>query len=262
MKSNKKYIVITGASSGIGMEAAKAFAKRGENLILVARRIEMLDSIKKEILATNHDLDIVNIQCDLSIADNTHKLFEQISEYQLSTLINNAGFGNFSPIATQDLSKIQAMLHLNIESLTILSTLFANKYANVDGTQIINISSVGGYSVIFKAVSYCASKFYVSAFTEGLAQELKILNAKMKAKVLAPAATETEFADNALNIKDFNYQESVAKFHTAAEMAQFLLQLFDSDKVVGIVNPSTYEFTLQDPIFTFKEQSSTGTPKK
>ena len=109
MISNKKYIAITGASSGIGMEAAKLFASRGFNLILVARRIDKLNQIKSEINSLNADIDIVNIQCDLSIANNAYKLFEDISKYDLTALINNAGFGNFDPVIKQDLSKIQSV---------------------------------------------------------------------------------------------------------------------------------------------------------
>ena len=261
MSSNKKYIVITGASSGIGMEAAKLFASRGFNLILVARRFDKLNQIKSEINSLNTDVDIINIQCDLSIANNAYKLFEDISKYDLTALINNAGFGNFDPVTKQDLSKIQSMIHVNIESLTILTTLFINKFSNIDNTQVINVSSTGGYNIVFNAVTYCATKFFVSSFTEGLAQELKILNAKVKAKVLAPSATETEFANVARDEVDFDYKKSVAKFHTAKEMAQFLSQLFDSDKTVGYVNPLTYEFILRDSIFPFYERSQTDTPK-
>lgn len=73
----------------------------------------------------------------------------------------------------------------------------------------------------------------------------------MKAKVLAPAATETEFAKRAFDVNEFDYHVTVPKFHTAKEMAEFLLALYDSDKVVGIVDGYTYEFQLRDPIYPF-----------
>ena len=79
---------------------------------------------------------------------------------------------------------------MNIEALTVLSSRYVRDYADVEGTQIINISSGGGYKIIADAVTYCATKFYVSAFTEGLAQELSEKGAAMQAKVLAPAATD------------------------------------------------------------------------
>lgn len=80
------------------------------------------------------------------------------------------------------------MIRLNIEALIILSSLFDHDYKDVPGTQLINISSAGGRTIVSTAVTYCATKFYVSAFTEGLALELKVQHAKMQAKVLVPAA--------------------------------------------------------------------------
>lgn len=147
-------------------------------------------------------------------------------------------------------------MHLNIEALTILSTLYVRDYANTPGTQIINISSGGGYTIVPDAVTYCATKFYVSAFTEGLAQELRSKNAPMQAKVLAPAATETEFAERAFDLDQFEYEGRVAKFHTADQMAGFLLDLYDSENVVGIVNGLTYEFELKDPIFPYAARAA------
>lgn len=146
------------------------------------------------------------------------------------------------------------MLNLNINTLTILSTLFARDYADTEGAQLINVSSRGGYTIVEEAVTYCATKFYVSAFTEGLSRELKLNGSHMQAKVLAPAATETEFAKRAKDLDRFDYSESVAKFHTAKEMAGFLLDLYDSEKAVGIVNSETYEFELSDPLYPFAER--------
>ena len=142
------------------------------------------------------------------------------------------------------------MLHVNIEALTILSSLFVRDYSMVDGTQLINVSSGGGYTIVADAVTYCATKFYVSAFTEGLSHELKEQGAKLQAKVLAPA-TETEFAKRSFDIDEFQYDNVVPKFHTAKQMAQFMLDLYDNDKVVGIVDGLTYNYELKDPLYNF-----------
>ncbi|WP_163102388.1 SDR family NAD(P)-dependent oxidoreductase [Peribacillus alkalitolerans] len=251
-----KYTVITGASSGIGYETALAFAARGKNLIIVARRNEKLEELKSKITQINKDLDVIIRAADLSDSKNAYKLYESLREYQIETWINNAGFGNFASVGKQNLNKIEAMLHLNIETLTILSSLFVGDYSNVEGTQLINVSSGGGYTIVADAITYCATKFYVSAFTEGLAQELSLQGAKMKAKVLAPAATETEFAKRSLDIEEFKYNGVVPKFHTSKEMAGFMLDLYDSEKVVGIVDGYTYQFELKDPIFNFAVRST------
>lgn len=252
------YTVITGASSGIGYEAALAFAARGKNLILAARRTEELEQLKSKIAEIDSGLDVVIRSVDLSVSANVHEFYESLSGYMIETWINNAGFGNFASVGEQRLPKIEQMIHLNIEALTILSSLYVRDYAEQEGTQILNISSGGGYTIVADAVTYCATKFYVSAFTEGLAQELKGKNLPMRAKVLAPAATETEFAKRSFDLEQFEYEGRVAKFHTAAQMAGFLLDLYDSEKVVGIVNGLTYDFELRDPIYPYADRSQAG----
>ncbi|MBC2366135.1 SDR family NAD(P)-dependent oxidoreductase [Listeria booriae] len=246
-----KYTVITGASSGIGYETALAFAARGKNLVIVARRKAELEELKNAALTINPELDIKIKTTDLTVTENVYELYEGLKELELETWINNEGFGNFDLVGEQKLTKIESMLHLNIEALTILSSLFVRDYADVEGTQLINISSRGGYNIISNAVTYCATKFYVSAFTEGLAQELITTGAKMRAKVLAPSATETEFAQRATDTDSFDYEKGMAKFHTSKEMAGFLLDLYDNEKIVGLVNGRDFTFELQDPQFTY-----------
>lgn len=213
------YTVITGASSGIGYEAALAFAARGKNLILGARRLDKLQELKKKIHDQYPDIKVVIQSVDLTNIEQVNSFYESLSDYELDTFINNAGFGHFGSIGEQDLSKIGDMLHLNIEALTILSTLFVRDYEQVEGARLINISSRAGYTVVGNAVTYSATKFYVSAFTEGLALELKGKGAKLQAKVLAPSATESEFAKRSLDVDEFEYEGNFKKYHTSKEMA-------------------------------------------
>ncbi|WP_409340511.1 SDR family NAD(P)-dependent oxidoreductase [Paenibacillus sp. MBLB4367] len=246
-----KYTVITGASSGIGYETALAFAARGKNLIIAARRTAELEKLKSKVANLNQDLDVVIRTVDLSVTANVYEFYESLQNYQIETWINNAGFGNFASVGEQNVKRMETMLRLHIEALTVLSTLYVRDYADVEGTQIINISSGGGYQIVGNAVTYCASKFYVSAFTEGLAQELKEKGSPMQVKVLAPASTETEFIKNALDLDEFHYEGVVPNYHTAKEMAGFMLDLYDSKEVVGIVNGKTYEFELRGPIYPY-----------
>lgn len=253
--NKNNYTVITGASSGIGYETAKAFAARGSELIIIARRKDRLEELKQEILYSYPDKDIIIKTADLSISENVLNVYEQIKNYPLQTWINNAGFGDYDTIANQDLRKITQMLHLNIEALTVFSTLFARDFINKEGTQLINISSAGGYTIVPNAVTYCAAKFYVSTFTEGLDHELRAHGAKMRAKVLAPAATKTEFGKVANDTIEYDYDKTFGKYHTAEQMAGFLLQLYDSDKTVGMVDRETFEFKLCEPQFDYAGKS-------
>ncbi|MGT2925439.1 SDR family NAD(P)-dependent oxidoreductase [Streptococcus caviae] len=244
-----QYVCITGASSGIGRASAKAFAHLRFHLILVARRKDLLEELKQEILHTYPDLDIVVKSVDLGISDNVYQLYEDLKNYHISVWINNAGFGDYNSLANVNLDKISAMIHLNIEALTVLSTLYVRDYQNIEGSQLINISSRGGYMLVKDAVTYCAAKFYVSAFTEGLALEMKSQHRKLRAKVLAPAATKTKFGQVATNSSTYDYDQHFKQYHTAKEIADFLIQLYQSDSVVGLVDIKDFSFHLSQPLF-------------
>lgn len=256
VNDTKKYTVITGASSGIGYETAKAFAARGKNVIIIARRKDKLNKLKEEILEEFPTVEVIIKVTDLTKSKNIYQLYEELKSYNLETWINNAGFGNYGSVAEQSLEKIESMIHLNVEALTLFSTLFVHDYKDIEGTQLINISSCGGYTIVPTAITYCATKFYVSTFTEGLARELKSSNAKMQAKVLAPAATKTEFGKIANGVTEYDYDKLFGTYHTSKQMAKFLMQLYDSDKVVGAVNRETFEFRIFEPLFDYAGNSS------
>ncbi|WP_339167214.1 SDR family NAD(P)-dependent oxidoreductase [Paenibacillus sp. FSL R5-0341] len=244
-----KYTVITGASSGIGYETALAFATRGKNLILVARRLDKLEDLKSTIQGIDPKVNVVVHTSDLSVTAEAYTLYNDLKEYEIETWINNAGLGEGSFIAEQNLDKVETMLRVNIESLTILSTLYVRDYANVEGTQLINVSSALGYAIAVGSVAYSASKYYVSAFTEGLAKELELKGAKLKAKVLAPAITETEFVQKSIDAEAFDYKANMTKYHTAKEMAGFMIDLYDHNEVVVGIVDQNYEFQLTAPMY-------------
>ena len=255
IQNQEMYTVITGASLGIGYETAKAFAERGSSLILIARRKDRLETLKQEILDLHPMLDIVVKSVDLSVPQNVFQLYENIKSYPLRTWINNAGFGNYSSVGNQDLEKISRMLHLNVETLTIFSSLFVHDFKDIEGTQLINVSSCGGYTIVPNAVTYCSTKFYVSVFTEGLAWELKAAHGKMQAKVLAPAATKTEFGKVANDVHEYDYDKLFGTYHTSSQIAAFLLELYDSNKTVGLVDRETFLFHMYESQFQYAGNS-------
>ncbi len=241
------YTLITGASSGIGKAMAYKFAAEEHNLIITARRLEALKEIKKDIEAKD-EVKVEVIDCDLSVEENAYKLYEKVKGFELNALINNAGYGNFNFLWDVDLPHMTKMIDLNVKSLSILSTLFTKDYKDKEA-QLINVSSIGGYYSMATAATYVATKFYVAAYTESLAQELKANNLPMKAKVLAPGPVETEFVDVANQTAANKIDPSTfGTFHTAEQMADFTYQLYKSDDVVGIVNFADMTFTTRGAI--------------
>lgn len=247
----ERYVVITGASSGIGYQAAMAFAERGKNLVIAARRRERLEQLRGEILRRRPGLDVVIREMDLSDPEGLPEFYHGLAGRPLECWINNAGVGCYGSVAGQDIRRTERMLRLNVEAVTILSGLFVRDHRDVPGAQLINVSSCGGYLLVPEAVVYCATKFYVSAFTEGLARELKASGAALRAKVFAPAATRTEFGKIANGVEEYDYDRRFRRSHTSRQAAELLMQLYDSDATVGLVDRESFCFRLGDGVFSY-----------
>ena len=258
----KKYTVITGASSGIGEAAAYAFAKRGKNLILVARRKQQLATIQSDIVKKYPTINIVIDSRDLTVTEDCLSFYNSLSDYTIETWINNAGVGLYDLVGNTAIARVQQLLRLNIEALTLLSSLFVRDYKNIEGTQLINISSAGGYTIVPTATIYCASKFYVSSFTEGLAQELMATNCNMRAKVLAPAATETEFGMHANDVERYEYDSAFSTYHSSEKVAELLLELYDSSAIVGYVDRMNFSMELSKNRFNDSYKSLNNQKKE
>ena len=249
MEDSLKYTLITGASSGIGKALAYNFASKGHNLIISARRRDLLDAIQKDIKG-KHKVDVIVLEADLLKDSDVTGLYNAGKQYDIDVFINNAGFGDFSYPWDIDMEKAERMVGLNVNALSKLSLLYVRDYCDKDAT-LINVSSVGGYYQFTVAVTYCATKFYVSSLTEGFARALQAQGKPMRAKVLAPSATSTEFMDRAnedaaINGNDILTDPSV--FISAEQLAEYGYELFKSDKVVGIVNGEN-KLELKDPIY-------------
>ena len=133
MLTTNTYTCITGASSGIGRAAAKKFAEQGHNLIIIARRKQLLEELAHELMHQFPAVDVVVKTTDLSLPEHALALYNELHGYHITTWINNAGFGNYASVAEQDLTKISKLLHLNIETLTLLSRLYVKDYRNQAG---------------------------------------------------------------------------------------------------------------------------------
>ena len=243
-----KYVLITGASSGIGYETALAFAARKFNVIIAARRENKLQQLKAEINAAHPEVDVVIRVCDLSDNRQTVELYNSVKGYDLTAVINNAGRGNRGDFISDDLDRDISMLHLNMDAVYILSSLFARDHKDTEGAQIINVSSIGGYLVVPGSSLYCATKLFVSTLSEAIDLEMRKGGHKLRAKVIAPTTTETEYEQTAHDSDEkFDYAARGGHYFTAAQMAAMLMELYDSDMTVGSIDFATRKLALSEP---------------
>lgn len=190
------YTLITGASSGIGLELAKIFAENGHPLILTARSTDRLEGIAKE-LRSRFDIEIHVIPADLSQPQAPKKLYDTIKRKKLAVenLVNNAGIATHGPFIDTPWEQERGMLQLNIVSLIELTHLFLPQMKERRSGSILNVASTAGFQPGPYMTNYYASKSHVLFFSEGLAVELK--PHRISVTVLCPGPTETPFFDAA-----------------------------------------------------------------
>jgi len=228
-------VMITGASSGLGASIARQFAARGDHLYLIARRQPLLEELQAELISAGAP----GVECrvvDLEDAIQVQQLADDLPKLGIDVLINNAAFGhwNYSWNTTPEL--MRAMIAVNVSAVAVLSVAFS-QIKHEQPARLMNVASGAGYALFESSIAYSASKFFVTALTEGIAQELSTHKLPMRAQLLAPGPIATEFMINALegSTIDMTHAEGMDKieFHTAEQVAGFAMQLYDSDAVVG-----------------------------
>lgn len=189
----KNTALITGASGGIGKEFAHIHAERGGDLIIVARRLDKLEELQKE-LEGKHKVRVVSIVKDLGVPGAAKALFDEvkIKNIQVDHLINNAGFGLRGKFHELPWDRQIEMINLNMIALTELMYLFLPEMVNRNSGKILNVSSTASLMPGPLQAIYYASKSYVTSISNAVAEELHDTNITVTA--LMPGATKTEFA--------------------------------------------------------------------
>lgn len=188
--------LITGASSGIGIEFARQLAERGINLIISGRNSARLEELSLE-LTSAHSVEVRTMPADLAILGNAQLLYNKCigDGLDVDILINNAGLGMFGEASSQDPARIEGLLALNVVSLTTLSSLFGGKMMEKKRGYILNVGSLAGNQATPFFASYAASKGYVHRFTLGLRHELRRFG--INVTCLQPGYVKTNFDSNA-----------------------------------------------------------------
>jgi len=234
-----KTILLTGASSGIGLEMAKILAARNHRLVLVSRSSERLEDVATELRRTT-SAEVSTFAIDLSAPEAAERLFEfcEAHQFQIDILINNAGFGILDEHVAIDSIKLRQMLQLNVITVAELCQLFGAQMKHRRSGIILNVASTAAYQATPFFAAYGASKSFVLCLSEALAKELEDYGVQVSC--LAPGPTDTAFFDaiDPKKIAKGHFFQKAARtdVHTVAQTGVDLLDHGGMTRVVGLTN--------------------------
>lgn len=190
---NGKVVVITGASSGIGEATAKLLASRGAHVVMGARRVEKLEALASLIQAEGgsalyQQLDVTSIEQMQSIIRLAQSRFGRVD-----VIVNNAGVMPLSPLEALKIDEWNRMIDVNIRGVLHGIAAGLPVMKEQQSGHMINVASIGAYSVTPTAAVYCATKYAVRAITEGLRQEI---DEDIRVTLVSPGVTESELAES------------------------------------------------------------------
>jgi short-subunit dehydrogenase len=188
--------LVTGASSGIGVEIARGLAARGHGVTLVARREVRLRELADE-LARQHGVRAEVIGCDLSDLADRNRLVEQVAERGLavSILVNNAGVSTMGPVQKADAEREVAMVRTDVEAVVHLCAAFVDGMVERRSGAVLNVASTAAFQPLPGQAGYGGAKAFVLSYTQAIGAELR--GTGVTATALCPGPVETGFAEAA-----------------------------------------------------------------
>jgi hypothetical protein len=189
-----KWALVTGASSGLGVDFARQLAAMGCHLVLVARREDRLNAVAEEI-RQRHKVEVEVVIMDLSAPDAPQHLYTQLKDAgrQVDVLVNNAGFGLYGEFLKIDWAREQNMLQLNMLTVVQMTKLFLRDMVARNFGYVLQVSSIGAYQPSPLYATYSASKSFVLNFSDAVNYELRSTGVSIT--TLSPGITRTEFLD-------------------------------------------------------------------
>lgn len=192
-----KYVLVTGASQGIGLAIVNKFAEHGANIILVSRSIDVLNKIRDELKSKYPTQFFFSISCDLSQLENIPNIFTELKNYDITTLdvlVNNAGVMIDSMLQQQKIVDMTIMFNTNIMSMILMCQASLRFFLKKRKGNIINLSSIIGENGAIGQSVYSASKAAVLGFTKSLSKELARLNINVNS--ISPGYIDTRMTQN------------------------------------------------------------------
>ena len=244
-----KTALVTGASSGIGVDFARELARHGARLVLVARREDRLKLVQADLQTRFGATVTVNI-LDLGKADAPKVLYDLLKQQNITVdvLVNNAGFGLYGNELDIPWERTQQMLQLDIVALTHLTKLFARDMVKRGNGYLLQVASIGAYQPSPTYAAYSAAKSYVRSFSQALNFELR--GSGVSSTVISPGVTASEFLKVSGQKQTWFHK---ATMMGAAEVARIGVQAMLKRRysvVPGFMNwlTSMFTFITPDPI--------------
>ena len=256
-----KNVLITGASSGIGLAMAKDFANRGANLILTARSEDKLMQLAEDLSDKNIKTHVF-IE-DISLPNSAQRLFNQVNEtgLKVDVLVNNAGYGRWGNFDECPIEDYENMVHLNVTSLTELSYLFVDQMVKRGSGGIINVASTAAFFPIPYSAVYAATKAYVLSLSEALNFEYSKKGVHVMA--VCPGATESKFINVAtenserlkqrlINADRVKNKLTTSKIQTAEDCSKEALDAYLKGKIYVITGQNNRNLYTMSRFFSRK----------
>jgi short-subunit dehydrogenase len=233
--ASRSFTLVTGGSSGIGLELARQAAADGHDLILVARNAASLAAVADEL---GRRVQVHTIAEDLSQPEAAEQVWDRVRSLgvEVDCLINDAGFGDHGSFADSDLGKLERMIRVNITALTALTRLALPPMLERGRGRIMNLASVTGFLPGPLMSVYYATKHYVLAFSEGLVEELR--GSGVTVTALCPPPVRTAFS-SAAQISPTNFMATTRT--TPADVARYGYRMMKRGKAIAVYSP-LYKF--------------------
>lgn len=223
-------VLITGASSGIGVELARLLAPRAQRLVLVARRADRMHQLADELRATRSSLDVRVIPCDLGDVTQVEALIDAVRDLPVDVLINNAGLGYMGLVEEMEPARIDQVILVNILGLTRLTRGLLPSMLRRRRGGVLNVSSGAGLTWFPAAAVYGGAKTYVTTFSELL--RLEVQPEGVVVTQVCPGPVSTEFEEVAGNPTSMDPPRFL--FLDAATVARQALAAFEANKPLVI----------------------------
>ncbi len=240
---NSSYILITGGSSGIGLETAKLFASKGFHILITSLNESKLVNAIAELKSINTAISVSGIAIDLSKDNSVNQLYEwsKTVTHKLDIVVNNAGFGTFGFIDDMDINRELGMINLLVKNLYVSTRLFMHDMIKDNHGTIINISSISAFQPNPTLATYGACKAFVYQFTRAINEELKDRKSAVKCISINPTPVRTNFQNNSgmQNSKLFNTWLTVDAPFVAKEIYRAYAKSIDSlipGKIYGFIS--------------------------